>query len=769
MKTLVLFHYTNKPNLAKSSLQSLLAQERREWELAVINDGGTLQLPQLITSKTYTVDKKNSLSSCLDQAVQDSDADLAIYLKDSDYLYENYLENLYLWFTEKCKKASYAFSGITLYDPLTEKPRSPFIYPYAYHSGNQLHKVDNLFNQAGPEVSPFQLDLSQIAWRLPILKKYGKRVFGSKPVDILDKFYSSFGKCVKTDFFAQYKACYFSEEIDLPSAQPLKIAVLARVSSSTGWEDIKYYIFNLKRFSNLEVAYFFEATDKIALEAIAKDLPMAAVRTSCVVRNWHESEIASDYILYVDDRTPENLLPPNYIQPAISLLQDKKTGVVSSKIWMASEINLKNASANAQSFNFSKPLKAAVSDRIFWCRPELLVRLLQKPEKLNTSALGLLVSQLASELDLSVLKIPIPTDAVPVDWDEAGYLVKYPDVIAAVKKRIFKSGWEHYQKHGKAEGRTFTSLSGNLTKRNRRISATGPSDWDEDRYLQDFPQIAEAIKFGLFESGWDHFRKSKTGLLPSNQKYFKNQIAEGLTNYVLATWSGYRRGEKNCESVQYLSTNIRALTKYKHNLSQITIAVPENPDEPEEFTKYLESLPTQIGTAKVVVFRRKNFGQSYGSYCDVYKTYNDKFKYYLFVEDDYVAVEDDFDTTLIRQFELAENCGYLASWVYDWEGQPHAAVSNGLTSREVLRALTEQLGCVPHGDKVVGVDYSVSSQLQFSWGFLEIGMNLCSFSDYQIPYNHAGELRIFNKQAKKNILVPIQFLKELGFGDLLSE
>lgn len=52
--------------------------------------------------------------------------------------------------------------------------------------------------------------------------------------------------------------------------------------------------------------------------------------------------------------------------------------------------------------------------------------------------------------------LPILDDAgpeVPLAFDEAYYLDANPDVRAAVEDRIFRSGYEHYIRHGKAEGR----------------------------------------------------------------------------------------------------------------------------------------------------------------------------------------------------------------------------------------------------------------------------------------------------------------------------
>lgn len=45
------------------------------------------------------------------------------------------------------------------------------------------------------------------------------------------------------------------------------------------------------------------------------------------------------------------------------------------------------------------------------------------------------------------------------EFNEPDYLALYPDDAAAVKAGAFKSGYEHYHKHGKAEGRQTLAIS----------------------------------------------------------------------------------------------------------------------------------------------------------------------------------------------------------------------------------------------------------------------------------------------------------------------
>jgi hypothetical protein len=60
--------------------------------------------------------------------------------------------------------------------------------------------------------------------------------------------------------------------------------------------------------------------------------------------------------------------------------------------------------------------------------------------------------------DLSITKddveFTVPTEAIVEEpFDESAYLTTYPDVQQAVINGQFKSGLDHYERFGKAEGR----------------------------------------------------------------------------------------------------------------------------------------------------------------------------------------------------------------------------------------------------------------------------------------------------------------------------
>ncbi len=69
-------------------------------------------------------------------------------------------------------------------------------------------------------------------------------------------------------------------------------------------------------------------------------------------------------------------------------------------------------------------------------------------------------------------------------FNEASYLQLHKDVRLGVEQGLFKSGWEHYQKHGKAEGRRSTRFDHenhsikNYSKLVRDLIASHPGNLD---------------------------------------------------------------------------------------------------------------------------------------------------------------------------------------------------------------------------------------------------------------------------------------------------
>jgi SAM-dependent methyltransferase len=105
---------------------------------------------------------------------------------------------------------------------------------------------------------------------------------------------------------------------------------------------------------------------------------------------------------------------------------------------------------------------------------------------------------------------PTPThEAVPADvFDEAWYLVSYPDVAEAVARGEFASGRAHYLGYGRREGRlpAGAAASGGAAAKD----APGAEDataagFNEAWYLARYPDVAEAVRRGDLGSGLEHY------------------------------------------------------------------------------------------------------------------------------------------------------------------------------------------------------------------------------------------------------------------------
>jgi hypothetical protein len=233
-------------------------------------------------------------------------------------------------------------------------------------------------------------------------------------------------------------------------------------------------------------------------------------------------------------------------------------------------------------------------------------------------------------------------------------------------------------------------------------------------------------------------------------------------NYVIATWTGNRRRGNEAhryDKTLYLKEQLRLLGVYSHALSQITIVAPYNKGELARDTEYLSGLEgTVVGGTPVIVVRRENRGHSYGGYSHVYgldRNADNAFDYYIFMEDDYAFVQDNFDQKMINMFERKNNCGYLCPLVTDFEGKRHAAISNGVASREVLEKIWEKHGCLPSSNFTT--TYHCQSQLQFSWAFLDVGYELHDFTDsYNVLFNETGKCIRFGAQPR-TLMAAVQF------------
>lgn len=233
---------------------------------------------------------------------------------------------------------------------------------------------------------------------------------------------------------------------------------------------------------------------------------------------------------------------------------------------------------------------------------------------------------------------------------------------------------------------------------------------------------------------------------------------------IISSWSGDRRFLGHND--RYLSVGLEELNKRKHNLSQVSIGHPHNPRMSQGFSDFVQGLKTLDDGTPIKVYPVKNKGMSYGQWTEIVRCEIKKFDYHIFMEDDFGVATDNFDDILIEKFESKDNCGFLCGLVGDPDGRyritckkRHAAIANGISSREVLEhMLNTYSGTMPY------VNDGYESQILWSNSFLGAKYEIHDWLDeYRSAFfsNNQTPIRLFTESLYKmgtDIFNPLQIV-----------
>jgi hypothetical protein len=231
---------------------------------------------------------------------------------------------------------------------------------------------------------------------------------------------------------------------------------------------------------------------------------------------------------------------------------------------------------------------------------------------------------------------------------------------------------------------------------------------------------------------------------------------------MIGSWSGERYAMSFSDS--HLQEHLNQLDKLEHSISQISIGHPHNPTERPEYTKWIKSLKETKNGTPIKVHDVPNIGRSYGQWSRMFNMYRDQFTHFIFIEDDYAPVLDNFDKALLEMFEeQPKTCGFLCGLILDRSGrygrvaaEPHAGVSNGISSNSVLKEVWRKFNCLPHDKQ----EYKFGQYL-FSRGFYETGYTLQEYL-YKfrcLYFQHTNVIRKYwDGEHDLDIIVPIQYL-----------
>lgn len=179
MKFLILMAYYNRPEMVRRALQSVQESTHKDWELAIVDDGSDEPIGPIVESmftpeelaKTrieYSGDSKDAKlqqggsrhGEYLNKFIQESDAELALFLCDDDALVSTYLERANEFF-ECHPDVSQSYSHVIPYNPMHEH------YKDAKQDASWW-----LNNNTGAINTGGTVDASQVVWRTKCNKEH---------------------------------------------------------------------------------------------------------------------------------------------------------------------------------------------------------------------------------------------------------------------------------------------------------------------------------------------------------------------------------------------------------------------------------------------------------------------------------------------------------------------------------------------------------------------------------------------------------------------
>lgn len=219
--------------MVENALKSIAKQNHDDWELAFLDDGSAkggqpvverileeyLDKVKFYNTNDSVKDKISNSGSrigmLMNQAIRESDAEIAFMLCDDDALYPNYLHNLHKWFT-KHPNGKYCHSDVVLFNPFTETPDDDFKKRDIQLFYTKVDRYNSPYNRCR-DMAPTDgqlgiVDASQPAWRTSCNKEesiwfpYPKTC--NLDISFLGSMYRKYGKCFYSGFYGQYKAIH---------------------------------------------------------------------------------------------------------------------------------------------------------------------------------------------------------------------------------------------------------------------------------------------------------------------------------------------------------------------------------------------------------------------------------------------------------------------------------------------------------------------------------------------------------------------------------
>lgn len=216
-KFLIILLYYDRPNMVKNALNSIKHLDYDNWELAFIDDGSKVcgepvvrsMLPEYLDRIKFfrlndTIEDKEKnearYGSCMNQAIDESDADIVVVVCDDDALVSNYLTNLNNFFNNFPEEL-WAYCHVIEYNPETETagPHLPI-------------KISALNHNRIPVMPACILDSSQVVFKRQLFidgtVRWPSPRSSCLDAVVFEKIQHIKGPCPWAGCYGQYKGIY---------------------------------------------------------------------------------------------------------------------------------------------------------------------------------------------------------------------------------------------------------------------------------------------------------------------------------------------------------------------------------------------------------------------------------------------------------------------------------------------------------------------------------------------------------------------------------
>lgn len=225
-KILILLFYYNRPQMVQNALKSINKSTYTNFTIAFIDDGSkspglpiveqTLK-PELLDKVIFyntenTIEQKlqqggSIFGKLANQAIKDTNCDLAIMLCDDDAITPGYLEYLNEYFKLN-PEINHCYSKVLFYNPILED------YTKSKNTTDYKHKGTTYeLNHYSKPINPYcKVDSSQVAWRIKC--NLESNIWFPYPqtrnldASLYKELFSKYGLCYPTHFYGQCKGTF---------------------------------------------------------------------------------------------------------------------------------------------------------------------------------------------------------------------------------------------------------------------------------------------------------------------------------------------------------------------------------------------------------------------------------------------------------------------------------------------------------------------------------------------------------------------------------